>query len=234
MVLSAGEALPAELYRRWTERTGVEILDGIGSAELFHIYLTNAPGDVKLGTLGRPVPGYTLKLVDDQGTEVAQGEIGTLIVGTDDPWAGTSNAWGYHRDRAKSRDTFRGAWTHTGDQFRVDEDGRYVYCGRADDLLKVGGVYVSPVEVENCLLTHPSVREAAVIGVERDGLVTTVACIVPTERTEGLDRAIQDFVKSRLAPHKYPRFVRFYEVLPRNDRGKVARGELRRALLGTL
>jgi acyl-coenzyme A synthetase/AMP-(fatty) acid ligase len=116
----------------------------------------------------------------------------------------------------------------------VDEDGRYVYCGRADDLLKVGGVYVSPVEVENCLLTHPSVREAAVIGVERDGLVTTVACIVATEQTEGLDRAIQDFVKSRLAPHKYPRFVRFYDVLPRNDRGKVARGELRRALLGTL
>lgn len=243
MVLSAGEALPAELYRRWTERTGVEILDGIGSAELFHIYLSNRPGDVKLGTLGRAVPGYQLKLVDDAGNDVQTGEIGTLLVGTDDPVAGASNAYGYHRDRAKSRDTFRGAWTMTGDQFRVDEDGRYVYCGRADDLLKVGGVYVSPTEVENCLLTHPRVREAAIVGVEREGLVTTVACVVVTageggdgsvRNQDGLDRELQDFVKKSLAPHKYPRFVRFFEVLPRNDRGKVARSELKRALVGTL
>ncbi len=234
MVLSAGEALPAELYRRWTERTGVEILDGIGSAELFHIYLTNSPGDVKLGTLGRPVPGYTVKLVDPQGREVERGEIGTLLVGTDAPGEGASNAYGYHRDRAKSRDTFRGAWTATGDQLRVDEEGRYVYCGRGDDLLKVGGVYVSPTEVENCLLTHPRVREAAIVGVEHQGLVTTVACVVVNQVVDGLDREIQEHVKGRLAPHKYPRFVRFYEVLPRNDRGKVARAELKRDLLGTL
>lgn len=234
MVLSAGEALPAELYRRWVDRTGVEILDGIGSAELFHIYLSNRPGAVKLGTLGTPVPGYTLRLVDGTGADVPPGEIGTLLVGTDDPYAGTSNAFGYHRDRAKSRDTFRGAWTATGDQLRVDEDGYYVYCGRGDDLLKIGGVYVSPTEVENCLLTHPSVREAAIVGVEKDGLVTSVACVVVTVETPGLDREIQEHVKSRLAPYKYPRFVRFYEVLPRNDRGKVARNELKRALVGTL
>ncbi len=236
MVLSAGEALPAELYRRWTERTGVEILDGIGSAELFHIYLSNRPGEVKLGTLGKAVPGYQLKLVDDDGAEVAAGEIGTLLVGTDDPGNGASNAYGYHRDRAKSRDTFRGAWTMTGDQFRMDEDGCYVYCGRADDLLKVGGVYVSPTEVENCLLTHGRVREAAIVGVEKDGLTTTVACVVVSTDggLDGLDRALQEHVKTRLAPHKYPRFVRFFDVLPRNDRGKVARAELKRALLGTL
>lgn len=234
MVLSAGEALPAELYRRWVERTGVEILDGIGSAELFHIYLSNRPGQVKLGTLGTPVPGYTLKLVDGDGSEVPRGEIGTLLVGTDDPDAGASNAYGYHRDRAKSRDTFRGAWTKTGDQLRVDEDGHYVYCGRGDDLLKIGGVYVSPTEVENCLLTHPLVREVAIVGVEKDGLVTSVACVVVSQQGDGLDRDIQDHVKTRLAPHKYPRFVRFYDVLPRNDRGKVARSELKRALLGTL
>ena len=240
MVLSAGEALPAELYRRWTERTGVEILDGIGSAELFHIYLSNRPGQVKLGTLGTAVPGYQLRLVDDTGVDVPVGEIGTLLVGADAGTpgkAGGSNAYGYHRDRARSRDTFRGGWTMTGDQFRVDEDGCYVYCGRADDLLKVGGVYVSPTEVENCLLTHARVREVAIVGVEKDGLVTTVACVVlgsAGDGDHGLARDLQEHVKTRLAPHKYPRHVRFYDVLPRNDRGKVARAELKRGLLGTL
>lgn len=226
MVLSAGEALPAELYRRWIERTGVEILDGIGSAEMFHIYLSNAPGDVKLGTLGRMVPGYTARLVGPDGRDVPPGEIGTLYV------EGGSNAYGYHRDRAKSRATFLGGWTNTSDQFRVDEEGRYVYCGRADDLLKVGGVYVAPAEVENCLLTHPAVREVAVVGVDRDGLQVTCACVVATEVYEGLDRELQEWVKQRLAPHKYPRLVRFFDDLPRNDRGKVARAELKRRLAG--
>lgn len=223
MVLSAGEALPAELYRRWTTRTGVEILDGIGSAEMFHIYITNYPGDVKLGTLGRLVPGYAARIVDGEGREVPRGEIGTLQV------SGPSNAICYHRDRAKSRATFAGEWTSTGDQFRIDEEGRFVYCGRADDLLKVGGVYVSPVEVENCLLTHERVREAAVVGFERDGLVLTCAFVVADGPvTTGLDQELQDFVKRTLAPHKYPRQVRFLEQMPRNDRGKAARAELRK------
>lgn len=231
MVLSAGEALPAELYRRWIERTGVEILDGIGSAELFHIYISNAPGDVQLGTLGRLVPGYRARIVDEHGKDVPQGEIGTLLVG------GPSNAIWYHRDRAKSRATFQGEWTSTGDQFRIDDHGRFVYCGRADDLLKVGGVYVSPVEVENCLLTHPAVRECAIVGVEKDGLVLTCAFVVPATmpawgaHTDELGKELQDYVKSRLAPHKYPRLVRFLSDMPRNDRGKAARAELRKLAL---
>lgn len=222
MVLSAGEALPAELYRRWMARTGVEILDGIGSAELFHIYLSNRPGDVAVGTLGRLVPGYEARIVDDADVDVPRGEIGTLLI------KGPTNAIWYHGDRGKSRATFRGDWTVTGDQFRVDDDGRYVYCGRADDLLKVGGIFVSPVEVENCLLTHPAVRECAVVGFERGGLTSTAAFVVAGEPVSGPE--LQDWVKTRLAPHKYPREVRFCDVLPRNDRGKVARAELRRLL----
>ncbi len=223
MVLSAGEALPAELYTRWVARTGVEILDGIGSAEMFHIYITNFPGDVRVGTLGRLVPGYEARIVGEDELPVSPGEIGTLWV------KGASNAICYHQDRAKTRVTFRGEWTTTGDQFRIDAEGRFVYCGRADDLLKVGGVYVSPTEVENCLLTHPAVRECAIVGVERDGLVTTVAFVVATHPgDDALARALQDHVKTRLAPYKYPRMVRFADVLPRNDRGKVARAELKR------
>ena len=226
MVLSAGEALPAELYRRWVERTGVEILDGIGSAEMFHIYISNRPGDVGLGTLGRLVPGYEARILGEDGQDVPPGEIGTLLV------KGPSNAICYHRDRARSRDTYCGEWTNTHDQFRIDAEGRYVYCGRADDLLKVGGVYVSPVEVENCLLTHPAVRECAVIGFERGGLMLTCAFVVATTSgDEALARALQEHVKGRLAPHKYPREVRFLADMPRTDRGKAARADLRRMIL---
>lgn len=224
MVLSAGEALPGELYRRWTERTGVEILDGIGSAEMFHIYITNYPNDVRVGTLGRLVPGYDARLVGENGHEVEPGAIGTLWI------KGASNAIGYHGDRAKSRFTFRGDWTVTGDQFCIDDDGRFRYCGRADDLLKVGGVYVSPVEVENCLLAHSRVFECAVIGVEKNGLTSTAAFVVPTEGevNDALAAELQAYVKTTLAPHKYPRSVHFLDTLPRNDRGKVARAELKR------
>lgn len=223
LVLSAGEALPGELYKRWIERTGVEILDGIGSAEMFHIYITNYPGDVRVGTLGKLVPGYEAKIVGDDERPVAPGDIGTLWV------KGPSNAICYHQDRAKTRVTFRGEWTTTGDQFCQDADGYFIYCGRADDLLKVGGVYVSPTEVENCLLTHDAVRECAIVGVERDGLMTTVAFVVATYvGDDALARELQEHVKRRLAPHKYPRLVRFADVLPRNDRGKVARAELKR------
>ena len=226
LVLSAGEALPAELYRRWVERTGVEILDGIGSAELFHIYISNRPGDVRIGTLGRLVPGYDARIVGADELPVPLGEIGTLWV------RGPSNAIGYHQDRARSRATFRGEWTTTGDQFRVDADGYYVYCGRADDLIKVGGVYVAPTEVENCLLTHPAVREVAVVGFLRDGLMLTAAVVVTAgaSQDEHLAASIQEHVKQRLSPHKYPRVVRFAEVLPRNDRAKVARSVLRRQI----
>lgn len=221
-VLSAGEALPGALYERWVRRTGVEILDGIGSAELFHIYISNTPGDVKVGTLGKLVPGYEARIVDEAGREVGPGEIGTLWV------KGPSNAIWYHGDRSKSRATFRGEWTVSGDQFCVDEEGRYRYCGRADDLLKVGGVFVSPIEVENCILAHPAVGEVAVVGFERDGLTLTAAFVVATGDL-GV-RQVQEWVKSQLAPHKYPREVRFLDVLPRTDRGKVARADLKRLL----
>ena len=226
LVLSAGEALPGELYQRWVDRTGVEILDGIGSAEMFHIYITNYPGDVKVGTLGRLVPGYEARLVGGDGVVVAAGEIGTLWI------KGPSSAIGYHGDREKSRQTFRGEWTVTGDQFCIDDEGRFRYCGRADDLLKVGGVYVSPIEVENCLLAHPRVREVAVVGVERAGLMTTYACVVThgDAGTDALASELQAWVKAQLAPHKYPRHVRFLAELPRNDRGKVARAELKRTV----
>ncbi len=225
LVLSAGEALPGELYRRWVERTGVEILDGIGSAEMFHIYITNRPGDVRVGTLGRLVPGYTARIVGDDGADVPPGDIGTLWI------KGDSNAIWYHGDREKSRQTFRGAWTVTGDQFCVDDEGRFRYCGRADDLLKVGGVFVSPIEVENCLLAHPRVQEVAVVGVEREGLTTTFAWVAThgAPGDDALATELQAWVKSQLAPHKYPRQVRFLDVLPRTDRGKVARAELKRA-----
>lgn len=221
-VLSAGEALPGALYERWVRRTGVEILDGIGSAELFHIYISNYPGDVKVGTLGKLVPGYEAKIVDEAGHEVGPGEIGTLWV------KGPSNAIWYHGDRPKSRATFRGEWTVSGDQFCVDEEGRYRYCGRADDLLKVGGVFVSPIEVENCILAHHAVGEVAVVGFERDGLTLTAAFVVATGELTA--REVQEWVKAQLAPYKYPREVRFVDVLPRTDRGKVARAELKRAL----
>ncbi len=223
LVLSAGEALPGELYKRWIERTGVEILDGIGSAEMFHIYITNFPGDVKVGTLGRLVPGYEARIVGEDGLDVAHGDIGTLWI------KGPSNAIWYHGDREKSRQTFRGPWTVTGDQFCIDDEGRFRYCGRADDLLKVGGVYVSPVEVENCLLAHPRVHEVAVVGAEVGGLTTTVAWVVAHGEAESeLAGELQAWVKAQLAPHKYPRQVRFLDTLPRTDRGKVARADLKR------
>ncbi|HZQ63302.1 MAG TPA: benzoate-CoA ligase family protein, partial [Casimicrobiaceae bacterium] len=158
MCTSAGEALPADIGRRWTEHFGVEILDGIGSTEMLHIFISNRPGEVKYGTTGKPVPGYELRLVDEHGREVEQGEMGELQV------AGPSAALGYWNNRDKSRSTFQGAWTRCGDKYSVNGEGYYVYGGRSDDMLKVSGIYVSPIEVESALITHPAVLEAAVIG----------------------------------------------------------------------
>mgnify|MGYP002629457891 CR=1 FL=1 len=226
--LSAGEALPPALLERWLARFDVPVYDGIGSAEMFHIYLTNRPGDVKPGSLGRPVTGYALRLLpaDAEGPgapPVAVGESGTLWI------KGDSVATGYWLDRDKSWATFSGHWCRSGDLFRVDADGYYWFEGRADALLKVGGQWVSPTEVENCLLTHPGVVEAAVIGVERDGLVLTRAVVeVRCAADEALAIALQEWVKTRLARYKYPREVVFVDALPRNDRGKVDRKALPR------
>src|SRR3989441_5232384 len=218
---SAGESLPVELYHRWTDTFGVEIYDGIGSAEMVHIYITNRPGDVKPGTLGRIVEGYEARIVDAEGNEVPSGEMGTLRI------KGDSAALCYWNAHEKSKETFAGDWCTTGDQFHVDQSGYYWYHGRTDDMLKVGGIFVAPAEIENCLLQHEAVLECAVIGHDDGGgLVKPKAFVVPREGiapTEVLADDIKQFVKTRLALYKYPRWIEFIDALPKSDRGKVDR-----------
>jgi len=222
---SAGEALPADIGRRWTERYGVEILDGLGSTEMLHIFLSNRPGDVHYGTTGVPVPGYDLRIVGDDGRPAAQGEVGELQV------SGPTSAMGYWNNRGRSRDTFQGAWTRSGDKYSVNAGGQYVYAGRTDDMLKVSGIYVSPVEVESALITHPSVLEAAVIGrPDEDELVKPAAFVVLKSgqaATGDLVEELKHHVKSRLAPYKYPRWIEFIDELPKTATGKIQRFKLR-------
>jgi benzoate-CoA ligase len=223
--LSAGEALPPELYHRWVDTFGVEILDGIGSAEMFHIYITNYPGEVVPGSLGRLVPGYDARIVDADGRDVPAGEMGTLRV------KGDSAALCYWQAHEKSKETFAGDWCTTGDQFRQDERGHYWYCGRTDEMLKVGGIFVSPTEIENCLLEHEAVRECAVIGAgDEQGLVKPKAFIVLAEgygASPETERELKEYVKARLAVYKYPRWVEFRDELPKNERGKMDRRALK-------
>jgi benzoate-CoA ligase family protein len=227
--LSAGEALPPALLDRWNERFAVEVYDGIGSAEMFHIYVTNRPGDVKPGSLGRVVEGYDVRVLprDAKGPgaePVAADEVGTLWV------AGDSVALGYWGDRDKSWATFHGRWCCTSDLFRLDAEGYLWFAGRADDLIKVSGLWVSPLEVEDCLLVHPAVAEVCVVGYEDEGLMKTRAYVVLREGYEGSDalaKALQDHARGRLSKHKYPRSVVFDADLPRNDRGKIDRKALR-------
>src|SRR6266496_209208 len=223
---SAGEALPVELYERWMKMFGVDIYDGIGSAEMFHIYITNRPGDVKPGSLGRIVDGYEAKIVDAEGREVPNGDMGTLKV------KGDSAALCYWNAQEKSKETFAGDWCTTGDQFHVDDEGYYWYHGRTDDMLKVSGIFVAPAEIENCLLQHEAVLECAIIGHDDgDGLIKPKAFIVAREghaATEGLADEIKQFVRSRLALYKYPRWIEFIDSLLKNDRGKIDRRLLQR------
>jgi benzoate-CoA ligase len=223
--VSAGEALPAELGRRWHERTGVDILDGLGSTEMLHIFLSNRPGDVRYGTTGRPVPGYALRLTDEAGNSVAPGEIGELQV------SGPTSAPHYWNNRPRSLATFLGPWTKSGDKYTVDADGYYTYCGRSDDMLKVGGVYVSPFEVEAALASHEAVLEAAVVGhPDNNELIKPKAFIVlkPGHAdAPGLAAELQEHVKTRLAPFKYPRWVEFVAELPKTATGKIQRFKLR-------
>jgi benzoate-CoA ligase len=219
--LSAGEALPEALLAEWLERTGVEVLDGIGSAEMFHIYISNYPGDVRPGSLGRVVPGYEVQIVDPQGQPVADGEPGRLRV------RGGSTALCYWGDKRKSRETFQGEWCTSADIFHRDAAGYYYYEGRADDLLKVSGIWVSPLEIENALLSHAAVGEVCVIGREDEqGLVKPHAFVVPAEGFTGCDELAAELklhLKERLAPYKYPRSFEWRGELPKNDRGKIAR-----------
>lgn len=225
LAISAGEALPAELYSRWKKRTGVEILDGIGSAEMFHIFITNRLGDVKLGSLGRVVNGYRAKVCDDEGRELPRGDVGTLWV------SGDSMALEYWQNHEKSKSTFRGDWCVSADKFQQDDEGYFFFCGRGDDMLKVGGKWLSPVEVENALLQHAAVREAAVIGFkDADGLEKPKAFVALNAGqigTDALAEALKAHVRDSLAPFKAPRQVVFVDALPRSDRGKVLKTALR-------
>jgi len=222
---SAGEALPKHISERWKERTGTEILDGIGSTEMLHIFLSNRPGDITYGTTGRPVPGYELQLRSESGDVLGEGEEGSLWV------RGPSTCAGYWADRARSLATFHGAWTRTGDQYLHNRDGTWTYCGRADDMLKVGGIWVSPFEVESALAAHPAVLEAAVVGHEdKDGLTKPKAFVVlrgDAAAPTGLDDELKAFVRDHLAPYKYPRWIEFVRELPKTATGKIQRFKLR-------
>jgi benzoate-CoA ligase len=219
---SAGEALPADIGKRWTEAYGVEILDGIGSTEMLHIFLSNRPGQVRYGTTGKAVPGYELRIVADDGHECAVGEIGELQIN------GPSAALMYWNNRAKTKATFAGEWTRSGDKYTLDADGYYTYGGRSDDMLKVGGIYVSPFEVEACLTTHAAVLEAAVIGVaDIDELVKPKAYVVLKPGQAVTAEELKMHVKSLLAPYKYPRWIEFVPELPKTATGKIQRFKLR-------
>ncbi|MEN9886103.1 MAG: hypothetical protein RL758_681 [Pseudomonadota bacterium] len=225
MCSSAGEALPEDIGKRFTAHFGAEIIDGIGSTEMLHIFLSNSPGDVRYGTTGKPVEGYEVELRGEDGRPVADGEVGDLYI------KGPSAALMYWGNREKSRDTFQGAWTKSGDKYSRDADGYYTYAGRGDDMLKVSGQYVSPFEVEATLIQHASVLEAAVIGVpDIEGLTRVKAYVVlkpgVTHTTE-LEDEIKSYVKSRLTPHKYPRKMSFVSELPKTATGKIQRFKLR-------
>jgi acyl-coenzyme A synthetase/AMP-(fatty) acid ligase len=226
ITLSAGEALPPELDARWRAKwPNADLLDGIGSAELFHIYITNYPGEAKPGSLGRLVPGYDARVVGPDGQDVPADAIGRLWV------KGDSAALCYWGDHEKSKATLRGDWVVSADLFRRDEAGYFWYAGRDDDMLKVRGMFVSPLEIEDCLATHPAVRECAVVGADDgSGLTIPKAFVAVREGHapgDGLAKELQDHVRARLAVYKYPRVVAFIDALPRNDRGKVLRKDLR-------
>ncbi len=224
LCVSAGEALPEHVGLKWRERFGCDILDGIGSTEMLHIYVSNAPGDVKYGTTGRAVPGYDVRLVDENGSDVGEGEIGEMLV------RGPSAAEGYWNQREKSRSTFEGRWMRTGDKFMRDSEGRYTYCGRSDDMFKVSGIWVSPFEVENALISHPSVLEAAVVpAADHDGLLKPKAFIVLNNKQANgsLDDALKEHVKRSIGPWKYPRWIEVVDELPKTATGKIQRFKLR-------
>jgi benzoate-CoA ligase len=222
LVSSAGEALPAELGERFKARMGVDIVDGIGSTEMLHIFLSNRPDRVRYGTTGWPVPGYEVELRGEDGQPVPDGEPGDLYI------HGPSSAMMYWGNRQKTRDTFQGGWTKSGDKYVRNEDGSYTYSGRSDDMLKVSGIYVSPFEVEATLVQHAAVLEAAVIGKEDvDGLIKTKAFVVLKPGQSVTDAELKAFVKDRLAPYKYPRFIEFVADLPKTATGKIQRFKLR-------
>jgi benzoate-CoA ligase family protein len=225
--ISAGEALPEAVGERWYETVGVHILDGIGSTEMLHIFISNRADDVRYGTSGKPVPGYVADILNEDGHPAPDGELGELVV------RGSSAAEGYWNQREKTRRTFRGEWTHTGDTYTRDTEGYFRYCGRSDEMLKVSGVWVSPFEVEDALISHPAVLEAAVVGAQdRDGLTKPKAFVVLQEAAREQDAAslrelLKTHVKERIGVWKYPRWVEFVDGLPKTATGKIQRFRLR-------
>ena len=223
---SAGEALPEEIARAWKKHTGVEIIDGIGSTEMLHIFISNRPGAVLYGTTGFPVAGYDVRIVHDSGAEIPRGEIGELQV------KGPTRASCYWNNPEKTRETFLGEWLRTGDRFFQDADGAFVHCGRSDDMLKVGGLWVSPTEVESALICHPAVLEVAVVGAaDENNLIKPKAFVVTKSGVAAdanLAQELQEFVKKKLAPYKYPRWITFLDELPKTATGKLQRFLLRK------
>jgi benzoate-CoA ligase len=226
MCVSAGEPLPRPLFEKWRKRFGVEILDGIGSTEILHIFISNRPGKTRPGSTGQIVPGYEARIVDDDGAELPTGHTGTLLI------KGESIAAGYWNKHEQTKETFRGEWINTHDKFSVDEDGYYWYAGRTDDMFKVSGLAVWPSDVEHILQEHPAVLESGVIGVQdEDGLTKVRAYVVLKDShppSEELVRELQTFVKSNTAPHKYPRSIVFLKELPKTASGKIQRYKLRK------
>ncbi len=223
--ISAGEALPEGIARKWEERYGISIYDGLGTTEMLHIFLSNRPGATKYGTTGKPVPGYEIKLIGEDGQPVPKGEMGEMVA------RGPTSAVMYWNNREKSRSTFQGEWTRSGDKYIEDEDGYFICCGRADDMLKVSGIYVSPFEVEAALASHPDVLEAAVVGWRDDEkLIKPRAFVVLKQQdkaSEALVVVLQEHVKQVLAPYKYPRWIEFRADLPKTATGKIQRFKLR-------
>jgi len=225
--VSAGEALPEQVAKRWKAHTGVDILDGIGSTEMTHIFISNRPGDIRYGSTGKPVPGCAVKLLDEVGAPVKPGEVGELYV------SGPSCSPMYWANRARSLEAFHGRWTKTGDKYLVDKDGFYIYQGRSDDMLKVGGIYVSPFEVEAALVTHEAVLEAAVVGhADENDLIKPKAFVVlksGVAPSDALAETLKAHVKGRLAAYKFPRWVEFVRELPKTATGKIQRFKLRQS-----
>jgi 4-hydroxybenzoate-CoA ligase len=225
LCISAGEALPPHVGERWRDIVGLDVLDGIGSTEMLHIFLSNRPGDVRYGTSGKPVPGYDAKIVGEDGRDLPAGEMGELVI------RGSTAADGYWNQRAKTRRTFAGDWTYTGDKYICDPDGYYTYCGRTDDMFKVSGIWVSPFEVEAALVSHDAVLEAAVVAHEdEEGLVKPKAYIVLKNGVApdaGLFETLKEHVKARAGVWKYPRWIEVKSELPKTATGKIQRFKLR-------
>jgi benzoate-CoA ligase family protein len=225
LCVSAGEALPAPIWHAWKDRTGVDIIDGIGSTENYHIFLSNRPGDIRPGSSGKPFAGYDLRIVDEEGRDVSQGDVGNLLV------RGETAALYYLHQYERSKQSYLGEWLNTGDKYIVDEDGYYWHAGRTDDMLKVGGVWVSPVEVESTLLSHPAVLECAVVGqADASNLIKPkayVVCAAGHHPSDDLARSLIDHCSTHMAPYKRPRWIEFIDELPKTATGKIQRFRLR-------